>query len=46
MEKVNLPGGKVGAHMKESFLIIKFMGKVYLFLKIIGNMKEIGKIIK
>jgi hypothetical protein len=46
MEKVNSHGVKVEAHTKESFLIIKLMGRDYLFLKIRGNMKEIGKIIK
>jgi hypothetical protein len=46
MEKVNSHGVKVVAHTKENFLIIKLVEKVSLFLKIRGNMKEIGKIIK
>ena len=46
MAKVNLLGGRVVRAMKENFKIIKYVEKDYIFLVIIGNMKDIGKIIK
>ena len=46
MAKVNLLGGRVVRAMKENFKIIKYVEKDYIFLVIIENMKDIGKIIK
>ena len=46
MVKVNLLGGRVVRAMKENFKIIKYVEKDYIFLVIIENMKDIGKIIK
>ena len=46
MAKVNLLGGRAVRAMKENFKIIKYVEKDYIFLVIIENMKDIGKIIK
>ena len=46
MAKANLLGGRVVRAMRENFKIIKYVEKDYIFLVIIENMKDIGKIIK
>ena len=46
MVKVNLLGGREVRAMKVNFKIIKYVEKDYIFLVIIENMKDIGKIIK
>ena len=46
MVKENLFGGREVRAMKVNFKIIKYVEKDYIFLVIIENMKDIGKIIK
>ena len=46
MVKGNLHGGRVVRAMRENSIITKYVEKDYIFLVIIENMKDIGKIIK
>jgi hypothetical protein len=46
VEMENSHGGKEVRLMRENFRIIKLVEKDYIFLMIIENMKDIGKIIK